>query len=171
MPVIRSLKTAALTILFASGLLSGCGGNAGSSEDVGASADSASPSVTQKDGDSLSEGQSGKVSSDRKALNEDQRQRLGPALRRLFAGDTLSQMPEVRMAEPVGERGGEEVFSVIIEGADPERLRAASLPITSAVGGVVTTRLTISQIRKAASLEDVQRVRLPNQATPQQTSP
>ena len=73
----------------------------------------------------------------------------------------------IRKTRPVGEREGEQVYSVLIEGADTGTLQDADIPLVSAAGGVVTARLTADQIRRAASIEDVRRIRFPGQATPQ----
>lgn len=151
----------AASSLLAAGLLLGCGGSSDSPEEVPGS-DASTSAIQERDSLNISGGSSGRAS-----LTQDQKRRLGPALRRLLTGDTLSRSPGIRRAEPAGERDGESVFSVLIEGASADTLRKASLPITSVAGGAVTARLTKGQIRKAASLESVQRIRLPGRATSQ----
>jgi hypothetical protein len=113
------------------------------------------------------EGRADQTSVQSQALTAAQRQRLGPALRRLFAGDTLSRPSEPRATDPVGEREGRKVYSVLVEGASAKALRNAGLPVTSAVAGTLTARLTLPEIRKAASLQNVRRIRLSGQATSQ----
>lgn len=96
-----------------------------------------------------------------------QRKRLAPAVRRLLRGDTLSRPGGIRRTEPVGEREGKRVYSILVEGVDAGTLQDADIPIVSAAGGVVTARLTTDQIRQVASIQDVRRIRFPGQATPQ----
>jgi hypothetical protein len=154
-------------------LLAGCGGN----PDVGgdtvrsdssppsASAGSSSTSSTGTSGETSGEGRPDQMSGQFQPLTAAQRQRLGPALRRLLTGDTLSRPSGPRATDPVGEREGREVYSILVEGADAKTLRDAGLPVTSAVAGTLTARLTLPEIRKAASLQNVRRVRLSGQAT------
>ena len=166
-----------LTIIgiVATGLASGCGEEPESTSRT-ANLDTQSSAVTQED--SLDGNRAGEASSGHRnspggqdSLNTMQKKRLGPALRRLLTGDTLSRPGGIRKTRPVGEREGEQVYSVLIEGADmgtlAGTLQDANIPLVSAAGGVVTARLTADQIRRAASIEDVRRIRFPGQATPQ----
>ena len=99
------------------------------------------------------------------SLTDAERSRLGPVLRRLVAGDTTEMAPiESRRLKPVGKRGGKEVYPVLIEGAGAGTLQEAGLSHVSEVGGLVTARLTADQIRQAASIEDVRRIRIAKQA-------
>lgn len=108
-----------------------------------------------------------KGSSAREPLTAMQKKRLGPAVRRLLTGDTLSRPSDVRKAEPAGQRQGEDVYSVLIEGADVETLQEAGVPVTSTAGGVITARLTTDQIRQVASIQEVRRIRFPKRARSQ----
>jgi hypothetical protein len=162
-----------LTIIgiVATGLASGCGEEPESTSRT-ANPDTQSSAVTQEDspdGNRAGEASSGHRNSPGRqdSLNTMQKKRLGPALRRLLTGDTLSGLGGIRKTDPVGEREGEQVYSVLIEGADTGTLQDADIPLVSAAGGVVTARLTADQIRRAASIEDVRRIRFPGQATPQ----
>lgn len=99
------------------------------------------------------------------SLTEAERSRLGPVLRRLVAGDTTKAATfKSRRLEPVGERGGKEVYSVLIGGTGASTLRKAGLSHVSEAGGLITARLTANQIRQAASIEDVRRIRISKQA-------
>ena len=99
------------------------------------------------------------------SLTKAERSRLGPVLRRLAAGDTTEMAPiESRRLEPVGKRDGKEVYPVLIEGVAASMLREKGISNVSEVGGLVTARLTANQIRQAASIEDVRRIRISNQA-------
>lgn len=162
--------------IVATGLASGCGEEPESTSDT-ANPDTQSSAVAQEE-DSLDGNRAGEASSGHRnspggqdSLNAMQKKRLGPALRRLLTGDTLSRPGGIRKTRPVGEREGEQVYSVLIEGADTGTLAGtlqdANIPLVSAAGGVVTARLTADQIRRAASIEDVRRIRFPGQATPQ----
>lgn len=147
----RVLRVAIAGCLFLGlglGLAAGCGGESGSASDEGR-AETEEPSSTQE------------------ALSAAQKKRLGPAVRRLLAGDTLSQAPGIRKTEPNGSREGKDTYSVLVEGTGAEALREAGLPVTSAAGGIVTARFTTDQIRQAASLQDISKVRFPKQADPQ----
>lgn len=145
----------------------GCGKKPEPTADTAGSG--ASSSATPRSGkDSSRETLSNRSSSDRSVpLTTEQRQRLGPALRRMMAGDTLSRSDRLRKTEPVGEREGKQVYSVLVEGADAETLQDASIPVVSAAGGIITARLTTAQIRRVASIQNVQRIRFPGQATSQ----
>ncbi len=158
--------------IVATGLASGCGEEPESTSET-ANPDTQSSAVAQE-GDSLAGNRAGEASSGPRnspgrqdSLNAMQKKRLGPALRRLLTGDTLSRPGGIRKTRPVGEREGKQVYSVLIEGADAGTLQDANIPLVSAAGGVVTARLTADQIRRAASIEDVRRIRFPGQATPQ----
>ncbi len=162
-----------LTIIgiVATGLASGCGEGPESTSRT-ANPDTQSSAVTQEeslDGNRAGEASSGHRNSPggQDSLNTMQKKRLGPALRRLLTGDTLSGPGGIRKTRPVGEREGEQVCSVLVEGADTGTLQDADIPLVSAAGGVVTARLTADQIRRVASIEDVRRIRFPGQATPQ----
>lgn len=98
------------------------------------------------------------------SLSQAQRQRLGSSLRRFLTGDTAG----TRTIEAVGERDGEKVYSVLIQGADPEALREAGLPLTSVVGETITARLTVEEILRAASMDSVQSIRTDRQIEPHQ---
>jgi hypothetical protein len=158
--------------IVATGLASGCGEKPESTSET-TNPDTQSSAVAQE-GDSLDGNRAGEASSGHRnspggqdSLNAMQRKRLGLALRRLLTGDTLSRPGGIRKTRPVGERDGKQVYSVIVEGADAGTLQDADIPLVSAAGGVVTARLTADQIRRAASIEDVRRIRFPGQATPQ----
>ena len=99
------------------------------------------------------------------SLTDAERSRLGPVLRRLITGDTTEAAPiRSRRLEPVGKRDGKEVYSVLIDGTGASTLQEAGLSHVSEAGGLVTARLTADQIRQAASIEDVRRIRVSKQA-------
>lgn len=131
-------------------IVGGCGG--GSGEDTGARGGSDSEEVASTD--------SSRNTGAAEALTQAQRSRLGPMLRRLLAADTSEMSPDsLRGLSPAGQRDGQKVYAVLIEGAGTEVLRKANIPYVSKVGGTVTARLTAEQIRKAASIGEVQRIR------------
>lgn len=100
-----------------------------------------------------------------KTLTQTQRSRLGPALRRLLTADTSETRPDkLRSLSPAGQREGEKVYAVLIEGGGTEVLREAGIPYVSEVGETITARLTAEQIRETASIEEVQRVRAAKEA-------
>ena len=99
------------------------------------------------------------------SLTDAERSRLGPVLRRLIAGNTTEMVPiESQRLKPVGRRGGKKVYPVLIEGTGVDALQKAGLSHVSEAGGLVTARLTADQIRQAASIEDVRRIRVSKQA-------
>lgn len=101
------------------------------------------------------------------ALAADQKNRIGPTLQRLMRGDRRVE----RRVEPVGQRDGAPVYSVTIECDRPSALRAAGLPLTSVQGDVITARLTLDQIRVAATVEAVQIIRADTPVRPHSMSP
>ena len=177
-PSVRNAFAPLIAGLFLLGLAVGCGEESGSPSSAASSSsvspDTMSPAAVEGDRDSLREtSESGlELSSSQQPLSAAQKERLGPAVRRLLGGntlasDTLSQAVGIRKTDPAGERDGEDVYSVLVEGTGPETLRDADLPVTSASGGTVAARLTTAQIRKVASLQEVRRIRFPKQAEPQ----
>lgn len=99
------------------------------------------------------------------SLTDADRSRLGPVLRRLVTGDTTEMAPiESQRLKPVGRRGGKKVYPVLIEGTGVDALQKAGLSHVSEAGGLVTARLTADQIRQAASIEDLRRIRVSKQA-------
>jgi len=158
--------------IVATGLASGCG------EEPESTSETANPytqsSTVAQEEDSLDGNRAGEASSGHRdspgkqdSLNAMQKKRLGPALRRLLTGDTLSRPGGIRKTEPVGERDGKQVYSVLVSGVGAATLQDADIPVVSAAGGVVTARLTADQIREVASIKDVRKIRFPGQATPQ----
>lgn len=101
------------------------------------------------------------------ARTADQKNRIGPTLRRLMRGDRRVQ----RRVEPVGQRDGEPVYSVTIECDRPSALREAGLPLTSVQGDVITARLTLDQVRVAAAVAAVQIIRADTPVRPHSMSP
>jgi hypothetical protein len=149
----------------------GCGKKPEPTTDTAGSGASSS-ATAQGERDSSQEDLSDRSPSDRlPPLTADQKQRLGPALRRVMAGDTLSKSGSepgrLRKTEPVGEREGKQVYSVLIEGADARALQDANIPVVSAAGGIITARLTTGQIHRVASIQNVRKIRFPGQSTPQ----
>lgn len=61
---------------------------------------------------------------------------------------------------------GTTVYSVILRSDQPAALREAGLPVNSIQGEIVTARLSIEQIRKAARLEAVRKIENPAQTGP-----
>jgi len=89
------------------------------------------------------------------SLTSVQRQRLAPPLQRVLTGDTV-QTDRVR---PVGDRDGDPVYSVLIVASDAGALRDAGLALTNVHDSLLTARWTPSDIRRAASVEGVRRIR------------
>jgi hypothetical protein len=79
--------------------------------------------------------------------------KLDPALRNLVAEPDHSH-GDVPLPAPVAVNdAGEGLYSVIIRTDNADDLRNAGLRIQSAIGPIVTARLTISGILAAASIE------------------
>jgi hypothetical protein len=89
------------------------------------------------------------------SLTSAQRQRLAPPLQRVLTGDTV----QTNRVQPVGDRDGDPVYSVLIVASDAEALRDAGLALTNVRDSVLTARWTPSNIRRAASIEGVRRIR------------
>ena len=145
-------------------LFVGCTGDSGSTSEGNAEVDTtASLEDSQVEGrDSVK-----RAPEDHRSLTNAQKNRLGPGLQQLVTGDTTRKIsPKIRSLEPVGERDGEDAYSVLIEGKR-QSLQEADIPFVSATGNVITARLTTGQIRKAASLQGIRRIRLPSQAEAQ----
>lgn len=100
------------------------------------------------------------------SLSSAQRQRLGPALQRFLTGDTLATGD----VKAVGTRDGENVFSVLIRSENADALREAGVPLTSVAGTIITARLTIDEILRAASVADVQSIRADQEMKPHSPS-
>lgn len=95
-------------------------------------------------------GLTGTACSSERPLSEKERGKLDAALRRVVAGQTVSE--EVL---PRGERDGEPVYHVLIRTKDAQALRAEAIPIGSVSGSVVTARLTTEEVRRAVQLPAV----------------
>ncbi len=95
-------------------------------------------------------------------LTSAERDKLDPALERLLSGEPVSTD-----VYTTSTRGGETVYAVVIQTSDPDELRSADLPIASLNGNVATARLTVDQIRTAASYPFVRSISNSGQATPQ----
>jgi hypothetical protein len=61
----------------------------------------------------------------------------------------------LRTVDSVGTRGGASVYEVIIKTDAPDALREAGIPLNSVQGSIATSRLTINQILKAATVDGV----------------
>jgi hypothetical protein len=88
-------------------------------------------------------------------LTKLQKKRIGPRLQRLIRGKDLTGPQSI---EPVGKRGGASVYEVLIYGDNPDALREAGIPLGTVQGGLMTARLTIDQILKAAMVDAVQNI-------------
>lgn len=156
---LSTLHLGLLILIAGSCKMSGCkpsGDHADASEGTGS--ESAQVSPTSPSDSSVASADS--------TLTEAQRGRLGPALRRLLAGDTAETRTEGPLElSPAGKRDGKETYSVLIHGAEAKTLRRADVPYVSEVGGTVTARLTVGQIRRVASIEDVRRIRAAREVT------
>ncbi len=168
----------AATALLPLGLALGCGGDSGSTGSA-AGSDTASSAAVQEEedslsdsiGDSLNEMNESRLgttpSSSQQPLTTAQKKRLGPAIRRLLSGDKSATRPdELQQPSPAGERDGEKVYAVLIQGVELEALWEAGIPHVSKVGETVTARLTSEEIRKTASVEGVQRIRAAREDEP-----
>lgn len=81
-------------------------------------------------------------------LTDTQKKRIGPRLKRLIRGETSEP-------QPVGQRGQASIYEVILRCDDPDALRNADIPLSSVQGNVITARLSIDQILKAATVDAV----------------
>jgi lipopolysaccharide export LptBFGC system permease protein LptF len=95
-------------------------------------------------------------------LSQAESEKLDRALQRLVTGQSLS-----RDSYTISTRDGDTVYSVLIRTDDPERLSQSNVPIGTVNGNIVTARLTIDQIREAASLPFVRSIANPERARPQ----
>jgi len=157
----RKIWVLAATALVPLSLALGCGGDSGSAGNA-SGADTASSGAVQEKEDSLSEmnGSRSTPSSGQQPLTAAQKERLGPTLRRLLSGDGSATRPdELRKLSPAGERDGETIYAVLIQGVEVGVLREAGIPHVSAVGETITARLTPEEIRRTASVEEVRRIR------------
>lgn len=95
-------------------------------------------------------------------LTDAQMNKLDPALQRLVEGE-----PRGMDRYSTSERDdGTTVYGVILRSDDPASLQDAGLPVNSVQGDIVTARLTIDQIRRAARLDAVRRIENPTQTGP-----
>ena len=94
-------------------------------------------------------------------LTEDELQKLDANLRLLVQGKT----PEGDLSSTV-RSDGTTVYSVFIRATNPSRVREARIPINSTSGNVLTARLSVDEIRRAARLETVTRIESSGQAKP-----
>lgn len=89
-------------------------------------------------------------------LSQEATRRLSPSLQRLLTGDSL----RTGRVEPVGTRGGAPVYSVFLVVSDAAPLREAGLPLINVLrDSLVTARLTAAELRTAASVPEVRRIR------------
>jgi hypothetical protein len=160
--VFRSIPTSRLVLLLGAGavavmLMFGCENKADAPE-----------KSVDADADTSVSASAAKATGSPDSLSEVQRNRLAPSLRRFLTGDTSGARPStLRKISPAGTRDGENVYAVLIEGAEAEILRQAGIPYVSVAGSLVTARLTTGQIRKAASVEAIRKIRLPKRARTQ----
>lgn len=96
------------------------------------------------------------------SLTNSQLQKLDPALKRLVQGESRG-MDRYSTSK---RDDGTMVYSVILRSSKPEALRQAELPINSVKGDIITARLTIAQIRKAARLKVVRKIENPTRTRP-----
>lgn len=109
----------------------------------------------------LSSGVTGCLNS-KQTLTKPQMEKLAPSLQRLVQNEARS-MDRFTTAE---REDGTLVYSVILRSTDPAALRAANLPINSVQGPIVTARLSVAQIRTAATLKPVEKIETPTQTQP-----
>jgi len=93
----------------------------------------------------------GETDASDRTLTDAQKNRIGGRLQRLIRREEGGSRP----VEPVGSRGGASVYEVLIKCDDPDALREAGIPLGSVQGNVITARLTIDQIRTAATVDAV----------------
>ena len=96
------------------------------------------------------------------SLSRSEQVKLDRALQRLVSGEPLSIDQYT-----TDTREGETVYSVLIQTDDPERLRQSDLPVGSISGNTATARLTVDQIRTAATYPFVLSIANPERAIPQ----
>lgn len=94
-------------------------------------------------------------SSSASTLTDAQKKRIGPRLRRLIRGEEAGPRP----VEAVGTRGDAPVYGIIIYCDDAGALRDAGIPLSTVQGEIISARLTINQIREAATIEVVDAIR------------
>lgn len=97
-----------------------------------------------------------------RGLSSTEKKRLGPTLQRLLRGDSLA----MERVDPVSTKEGAPVYEVTIRTENPDALREAGLPLTSVQGTLVTARLTLDQLRSAASTTGVRTIRAAKQLEP-----
>ena len=95
-------------------------------------------------------------------LTTAQRNRIGPRLQQL-----LTSKARPYRVEPVGTRDGTPIYSVTIRSSDAEAFREAGLSVTSVQGDIITARLTVEEIRRAATVPSVQAIRAAGEVQPQ----
>jgi hypothetical protein len=143
-------------------------GVASGEEEVSKAADSSAVDSLAADSLAADSLAADSTASEAEPLTEAQRSRLGPALRRFLTGDTTGARPAgPQDLSPAAKRDGKSVYSVTVQGVGVSRLREAGISQASEVGGIVTARLTADQIREAASIEEVRRIRASRQASPE----
>lgn len=95
------------------------------------------------------------------ALTTHQLQKLDPALRTLLEEDRSEHdLPSSTRPD------GTVVYSVFLRTSDVDAVRNAQIPINSTSGDILTARLSIDQIRRAARVEAVTSIRSSGAATP-----
>lgn len=91
----------------------------------------------------------------RSALTDEQMSKLTPPLQRLVRGQERQTPTEI----PTATTGdGTTVYLVILRTDDAGAVREAGIPLNSVQGSMATARLTVEQIRRAATLESVSRI-------------
>ena len=89
-----------------------------------------------------------------KELTMEEKSKLHPMLQNLIEDQ---DSPELQLQADLLE-DGTKVYPVIIRTDNPEELKEQGIPTNSVSGDIVTARLTVEQIRKAAALSSVENI-------------
>ena len=81
--------------------------------------------------------------------------KLTPPLQQVVRGDEAQPSSELSTATA---SDGTTLYLVILRVDDADAVREAGIPLNSVHGSMATARLTIEQIRRAATLETVSRI-------------
>ena len=93
-------------------------------------------------------------------LTDVEKQKLDPCLQSLVQGT-----PRCKQYDTYTREDGTLLYGVIIRSDDADALRDAGLTLGSVLGSIITARLTVEDIRKAAGLEAVRAIENPGTAS------
>jgi len=97
-------------------------------------------------------------------LTGKEQQKLDAELQRLIKGKTRDR----DFFSTSKREDGTTVYSVLIRCDDPDVLRKVGLNISSVMGEIVTARLSVAEIRRAAQIEEVNHIENASRVSPDQ---